>query len=338
MLRSDSFLVEIRPASSDEWDQAWEECPYATYFHSRQWAEVWSHYHRGYLRPAPLLVRLDDERDIVFPLSRRVSRLGRTLQWVSSPAGTYGGYLSNHELNLAQARRLTTALLERFRPLSWRLNPYDPITSQLDLVGLREDFTRTLDLTVGKEAILRSWTKGHRSAAKKAERLGVHVRLAKTLEDWQAYYKIYERTLERWGDRASSRYQWRLFQRLFECGSEHVKLWLAEVEGLAVAGALCLASGKHIVYWHGAADEEFFPLRPVHLLIREIVFWSCETGMQWFDLNPSGGHAGVDLFKKGFGTVSMRSDVHVCSPSPARGQTPFRDFIKSVARYRQSPR
>ncbi len=45
-----------RPATSEEWDQIWSSSAYATYFQSREWAEIWQDYSEGQLRPLPVLL------------------------------------------------------------------------------------------------------------------------------------------------------------------------------------------------------------------------------------------------------------------------------------------
>ena len=34
-------IREVRRAEPAEWDAIWSQCSYATFFHSREWAEVW---------------------------------------------------------------------------------------------------------------------------------------------------------------------------------------------------------------------------------------------------------------------------------------------------------
>jgi lipid II:glycine glycyltransferase (peptidoglycan interpeptide bridge formation enzyme) len=81
------------------------------------------------------------------------------------------------------------------------------------------------------------------------------------------------------------------------------------LDKLAIAGALCFYAQKHAVYWHGAALQSHFSLRPVNLLMSEIIRHACEEGHQWFDLNPSGGHPGVKKFKESLGAQALKAPV-----------------------------
>src|SRR5207247_1308386 len=83
----------------------------------------------------------------------------------------------------------------------------------------------------------RRWTRSHRSAENKARRCGISVRRASTDADWERYYELYQRTLARWGDSATSRYGQRLFRAMARRNSPDVGLWLAEAPGVGpVAG------------------------------------------------------------------------------------------------------
>ena len=131
------------------------------------------------------------------------------------------------------------------------------------------------------------------------------IRQADSLEDWQTYFRVYEDSLIRWGEDATSRYGWELFEAMFRRNSPHIQLWVAMYEGKLVAGDICFYAKRHVVAWHAAALEKFFHLRPVNLLRYEVIKNACEQGYSWYDLNPSGGHEGVKQFKKRLGAVSL---------------------------------
>jgi hypothetical protein len=298
-------ISQIRSAQDDEWDSIWQACGYSTYFHSREWAEIWHCWTNGDMCPAPRLVCFSDGKRALLPLSFGRHFKGLIKQYISSPAGTFGGWISADDLGDEHAVLLGRYLIHQLGNLVWRLNPYDERVFAVELPEGRKDETQVLDLADGFDAIFKRWTKGHRSAVRQAQKAGVSVKLASTPEDWQLYYQVYENSLRRWRDKASSRYGWEIFQHMFQKKSPQIKLWLAIYQDTVVAGALCFYAKKHVVYWHGAALKEFFNFRPVNLLLWEIIKNACEMGYQWFDLNPSGGHEGVRKFKKSFGAQEM---------------------------------
>lgn len=302
-------IERVRLADSAEWDEIWKNCDYSTFFHSREWAEICSEYSNGSLRPKPMLVVFSDKKKALLPFSCARKLKGLVTNIVSSPMGTYGGWISTDDLSVPHAVLLCEYLTVKLKNLQLRLNPYDEIALRSGIKFNKYDETHALSLVCGFDEIFAGWTKGHSSAARKARKEGVRIRIGSTLDDWQAYCQVYLDTLRRWGDRASSSYSEHLFLQMFQKRSSNIKLWLAFYEDKVVAGAVCFYAGRHAVYWHGAALEETFKLRPVNLLMYEVIKDACENGYEWFDFNPSGGHPGVVAFKKSFGARPLPCPV-----------------------------
>lgn len=298
-------LSAIRPASDAEWDRMWSECEYATFFQSRAWAGVWRNYTGGTIRPSPRLVTFSDGKVALLPLAYRRRLFGLARAYIFSQAETYGGWISRDGLDHEHAEAMVR-YLTGLGSLVWKLNPFDALCEAVGVDATEPDETLAIDLGSGFDAIHRDWSKGHRAAAKQAERSGVTVTTATTREHWRSYYELFEDSIRRWGDSAFSRYRFDLFDEMFRLASPAVRLWLAMYDGRAVAGAVCLYSKRHVVYWHGAAREEFFALRPVHRLMYAILEDACADGdLRWFDFNPSGALDGVRSFKRSFGALPM---------------------------------
>lgn len=263
------------------------------------------------MRPTPILVEFSDGKKALIPFSTQTTWRGLYNHIISSPGGTFGGWIAAVKMDLPHVSLLVDYITERHANLYWRLNPYDDNVFKAGLTNTIIDATHALNLSGGFDVIYRSWTKGHASAERKARKAGVSVKNGITIVEWKDYYQVYQDSLLRWGDMASSSYKWEIFEEMFQRESPNIKLWLADYEGKVVAGALCFYAKKHVVYWHGAALKQYFNLRPVNLLICEIIKDACEKGYNWFDFNPSGGHAGVSDFKKSFGAMSLPSPVIV---------------------------
>jgi CelD/BcsL family acetyltransferase involved in cellulose biosynthesis len=305
-------IVRVLPGSAAEWDDLWSRCEHATWFQSREWAEVWRASTAGRVTPSPLVAELSDGGRALLPLSVDSRCLGLLRMHLSSPAGTFGGWVPDpaRPLGPEHGRVLSGLLAGGLGPVQWRLSPYDPSLRGVPApAGAVADETHALDLREGFDAVHRRWTKGHTSAARKARREGVEVRAAGSLDDWRDYYRVYEDSLARWGDSTSSRYGWELFAALAECPPSGVRLWLASHGGEIVAGALCLYARRHVTYWHGAALARAFDLRPANLLLHDAIRDACERRLHWFDFNPSGGHEGVVAFKRSFGAQPLPAPV-----------------------------
>ncbi len=298
-------ITKVQSPTGAEWDSIWAQCPYSTYFHSREWAEIWKGYTGGTIRPDPKLIIFSDGKKALLPLSSERTRGGLRRLYHSSPAGTFGGWISSDRLTPAHTVLLGEYLTKTLGSLIWRLNPYDELVAESGLTPTEQDVTHTLNLGGGFDRIYKAWTKGHRSAVRKAEKAGVLVRIASQLEDWSDYYRVYQDSLRRWGARATSRYAWPLFHLMYLHSSPNIKLWLGIYKDAVVAGALTFSARNHVVYWHGAALEDFLNLRPVHLVLYHAIRAACKDGFSWFDFNPSGGHQGVRAFKVSFGTQTL---------------------------------
>lgn len=299
-------IVDVRPATSDEWDVAAAGDKNATFFHSRQWSLIWQGYEETRLEPAGLTVSFSDGRSAVIALS--VRRRFRRTTAISSPAGTYGGWITEAPITPTHALALAHLLQTRFPNLTWRLNPFDPVTSRINIRDARSDFTQALDLRPGISALFETWSKGCRSSTKKALRSGIRFRVANTEEDWRSYFHLYLESIDRWSN-PTSRYEWPLFSAISRLDSQHARLWVADADGVIAAGAICFYWNRHIVYWHGSSTRTLAHLSPTNGLLFNVISDGSRAGYEIFDFNPSGGHQGVIAFKKGFGTTTMESRV-----------------------------
>jgi hypothetical protein len=300
--------ANIRRATPEEWDGIWKGCDYATYFHSREWAELWRTYTDGRMEPHGILFEFEDKSRALLPLSKERQFGGLLDGYHSSPAGTFGGWISDVVPSKEQTGLMVRYLLKTISNLTWRLNPYQPGPVELT-EPLIHDKTQVLFLAGGFDRVYKSWSKGHRAAARQASKSGVTTRLASNPADWELYYAVYEDSMHRWGERCTWSYGWKFFRAMSDLNSGAIRLWLAEYEGRIVAGAVCFYAAKHAVYWHGASLQQFFNVRPSNLLMYEAIRDACTRGFSWFDFNPSGGLEGVKSFKKGFGAQDLSAPV-----------------------------
>jgi hypothetical protein len=223
----------------------------------------------------------------------------------TAPLG-YGGWIGD-ELDDDRARGAAWYILEQLGSVVWIANPYEPRGLAIAQQAGREGHTLVLDLQEGFAAVRGRWSKGHRAAAKSARRQGVTARRGTGRADWLAYFEAYRDSLSRWGRGVTSRYGWPMFDalaRVPEC-----ELWVAEHEGTIIAGVVCLRDRQRVIYWHAATLERAFPLRPSNLLLETAIADACERGSGIFDLGASGGHKGVEAFKRSFGAMPLASAV-----------------------------
>ena len=241
--------------------------------------------------------------------------IGTRRLYLSSPECTYGGWISSDRLLADHAILLLNLVKQKFKNLFWRMNPYDDVALKCRFNIPRvsvddEGETQAINLEKGFDIIATKMSRDHRRAVKKAIQNGVSVRISSSIEDWYDYYQVYEDTASRWGNRLlGEKYSWEFFYDIFRRHSPNIELWLATHQDKVISGALFFHSKKHFVDWHSAAIETYFNLKPVNLLLYEVIKKACEKGYTWFDFNPSAGLQGVKSFKEGFGAQALKCPI-----------------------------
>jgi Acetyltransferase (GNAT) domain len=284
-------LVSTRIATDGEWDDAVDRSPCATFFHTREWSRLWQAYTGGAVSPVARLARFDDGVEALLPAVEkamfdqpRLGRLSPQLRTLQSGYGTtYGGWLGPEQLTTAHHEALWN-WTRRFNILMVA-NPYDSALADADLPWTATDYTHLVDLRPGYDEVRRKWSRGHVSAVNKGARAGLTVVPATSKRQWDGYLRVYELSLQRWGNPAMV-YREDLFTALASSTSGRVRLWVVEHEGTVIAGAICLYTGTTVMYWHGAFDAELQHLRAAPLLHSEIMRAAIDDGFHWYDFNP----------------------------------------------------
>jgi hypothetical protein len=299
-------------APEKEWQEACDQCHHATYFHTPEWAHIFSAYLQGQMQPWPRKIVFKDGKIAIIPLSRISYFHGLFNQYVSSPAGTFGGWLSLQELSPGHLRELVL-YMQKHPNITWRENPYDTGLRDIEIKAARHDFTQAVDLCKGYDDIIRTTSRTHQKSVRRALRSGVSVREADSREQWQRHFQGYLASRSRWekggGHKLTKGYSWGLFEILFNARSSHCKLWLALCKGEIASSVVSFYWNRHAVAWHGGAFEEYFDVYPNHLLYQEMVRDAHEKGFHWFDFNTTGDLSGVASFKDQLGTQRISSRV-----------------------------
>ena len=304
-------ITEIRHATEAQWQQTCKECDYATYFHTPQWFELFLRYSNGRIYPVTKKIIFDDGLSAILPLAATVFLKGALTTYQSSPAGTFGGWISSDILTQAHAKALADYMLALTNVL-WRENPYDPFLKALNLTGALHEFTQAIDLTKTEVELRSASSRAHAKALAKARREGVYVTEAEGMSDWKQHFKAYEQSLARWKSSGTAKklnrpYRWEFFEALFATGLPNVKLWCARYKGAVAASVICFYWNRHVVAWHGAALEEYFEVRPNNALYQHMIDDAKDNGYHWFDCNTPGGLKGVAEFKDHLGTQKLQS-------------------------------
>jgi hypothetical protein len=295
-------MLKLEPVSKNLWDEVARACTWATYFHTPAWAGCMADTFPGFSAEA-LGCTLDDGTAVVLPcVVKKKKRLLRQVKdYKSMEPGVYGGFMAQRPLVPQEIERLAAAVL-RIKNSSGRIveTPWQPLNLPGSFISKKLS-THIVALSPDFETLQREFSRGQKSNLSQARRKKVAVRRAATAQDIDAYFSLYLETVKRWGETAGALYSKELFVKLFNAKDTHIIFTLAEVESRIVAGIIALAWGRTIMYWHGAALQEFFKHYPNNLLHAELMAWGCANGFQLYDMGSSAGLEGVARFKESFG-------------------------------------
>ena len=189
------------------------------------------------------------------------------------------------------------------------LNPWLDGKQLLDQASVSDNReVVSVDLTLGEETLWKnSLTSDARRQTRQADKAGVLVRMAESLDDVREFHRLHEETMER--RQALERYRIPLeyFVSIFESMPETAFFMLAEYQGKVIAGGLYFHGGND-VYWHlSAVDLDYSRTRPVNKYLWQTLCWATGVGKRRMLLG--GGYSGSDgvfRFKAGFSPLRDR--------------------------------
>ena len=171
-----------------------------------------------------------------------------------------------------------------------------------------------VDLEPTVDALLAAMTKGHRADIKKAQKLGVTIRVGTTDADLDVFVALMAETGTRAGFAVHSKaYYAEVWERFRQ--KQRALLLIAEYNGAPVAAAMMVASSQTACYLYGGSNAEAFQCAANHLIQWHAIAWAKEQGCATYDLwgipqrtdladGPTDAPAemtGLIRFKKGFG-------------------------------------
>lgn len=128
-----------------------------------------------------------------------------------------------------------------------------------------------------------------------------------TKEDLPAFHEVMKETAVRDGFLSRSL---KYFEEMYDIlGPEHLRLYLMEYQGQAIAGAITIYYGDKMWYLYGASSNRERNRMPNYLMQWEMIQWAVEKGCRIYDFRGVTGDMektfldGLIRFKAGFGAV-----------------------------------
>ncbi len=97
------------------------------------------------------------------------------------------------------------------------------------------------------------------------------------------------------------------FRKMMREMGEHARLYMAYLDGKAIAGTLAIGYGDKVWYLYGASANEYRNVMPNYLLQWEMIKWAIERGARVYDFRGVSGDLSEDnplyglyRFKRGF--------------------------------------
>jgi hypothetical protein len=281
------------------WKEIMDNCEHTTFFHSPTWIRVLEKTYPKYSNATRGFIFSSGTRAI-FPLVAEHSKVTpfKKVKHKSMALGVYGGVLAEKRLSPEEIEvlfeHITSSDISDLKVVE---NPLDQYTLPSSFVA-KPMYTHILTLHSDFKQLIKRISRGRIRNIKEAQKKGVTVRLADSLEDYEHYYHNYQGSLKRWGDKTGTTYPWELFLNLFETRDPGIKLWLAEKNRKIIAGVLAFYCNGNILLWHGYSLQEYLDHYPSSLLHMEMIQDGCANGYRIYDLNPSVEREGVVQFKE----------------------------------------
>jgi hypothetical protein len=147
----------------------------------------------------------------------------------------------------------------------------------------------------------------HRNVVRKAQKAGVAVDVTAAPEDLSSFAALYQQTMERQNAAGYYFFSREYWEGLIRLGG-HLVRFDAQVEGEAVASALCLRGDRWLHYHLGATGDSARDLGASNLLLYTAAVWGQEQRLEEFHLGGGAGAKEDSLFafKERFSPGSRR--------------------------------
>ncbi|OGV53162.1 MAG: hypothetical protein A2X49_03045 [Lentisphaerae bacterium GWF2_52_8] len=316
-------LQRVNPLEETGWDAALQSYPSASIFHTTAWAKVLQATY-GYT-PVYFTLRESGCLRALLPLMEVDS-------WLTGKRGVSLPFTDDCEPLCLDAGALTGMLkkvMEYGAERNWRY---------LECRGGKEFFAgapastafygHRLILTGGEEAVFARVESAVRRAIRKAEKTGISIEFAQSLDAMRTFYYLHCKTRNRHGLPPQP---FRFFQNIHDCilAQNHGFVVLARYQQTPVASAVYFHREKNAIYKYGASDETFQHLRANNLVMWEAIKWYGRHNFQQLHFGRTSlTNQGLRRFKLGWGTeehnieyvrYDMRKDGFVTVKDGASG-------------------
>lgn len=281
-------IIEYEERYRESWDKFVEKSNNGTIFHLQKFLD----YHpRGRFENRHFLIQKRGKIISVIPAAQINTREGKIL--VSHPGASYGGFVFGEELGIKDSIVMVERLLEFLRQRGFKkmilTQPpliYHKILSNYVDFALWTSRTKYLKRELSavietEEDPLSTFKQEARTAVRKAIRSGVNVRES---QDYGQFYEILKLNLKM-RHNVNPTHSLDELLWLARAFPKRIRLFCAYYEEKLIGGIVVFVCNERVVLaFYISHIEEYQSLRPVNLLIYELIRWAEQHGYRYLDL------------------------------------------------------
>jgi hypothetical protein len=317
-LSTDERLRIASPAPRDVWAEVFAADPHALPTQSAAWLE--GSCALGDYEDASRVYETAAGRPLVLPMVRRRSLGGGVFAAQSSYGEGWGigGLLAPGGVTREDVAAVVEDLTGR-PALRTLIRPNPLVAREWETARERgaeavPRLAHVLDLAGGfADVWSRRFSSGARANVRKAERAGIVVERGRSDVELDAFYALFDRSLERWasaqheplwlarlrGRRRDPAVKWQALARSL---GDDLAVWIARSDDGPVAAAIVLYAPANAHYTRGAMDVGLAgPTRANYLLHRHAIEEACARGCRHYHFGETGRSSSLAFFKTRFG-------------------------------------
>jgi hypothetical protein len=301
----------LRRISDEFWWDVARKCEYATFFQTPIWRDLVQWTVPDQYEDKSFGAILANGTKVVFPLMIK-RRIGPVCALESMPLGGYGGVIADGPISPEEHTQLY-ARVRQWPAYSFYMvnNPFGPPPPEAALQPMftvYNDTTYVVPLDSDFETIFARFRRNQRQEYRRGIKRGVKVRLAQSLDDYQAYYEVYRDAVARWGEELEFTYTMDVFAQIYFMSlryPEQIKLWLITVDDEVAGGNLVYSWGPAAIIRNGTLHRKFFNYFIMPVGDTEVLRDALAQGYRYLDFCNSGTNLGGIEYKQRFTPHSM---------------------------------
>jgi len=310
MGNDDPQVKIIDNVTDEKWQEILSKSNTPTFFHTKKWLEILAKSFDGCSIKAHLYL-FDDSTEVLFPAITFPCLKSLMNSYFSSYTGVYGGLMCIKPISPKRVKMIMDTLFKgRTAGVYIYHSPFMKLGLP-DRFKKHTHFTHMISLDNNFDYI---WEKlfSHyqRKKIRRAEKSGVKVVDGKSKEDIKAFYALYEKGSERWGDRTTWIRPYEFCRNSILLGEGNTKFKLAMLGEKVIAGAVDHYYGNHMFSAWRAFDYDYRNYFANNLVVKEVIREACQEGLKYYDMGASAGLKGVIEFKESFGAVQTSFDIY----------------------------